>query len=138
MSRQNINVLVVDSEESFLSGIRGVLENRGYTVHAYSDPEKALRYLRSSIVQIALIDIATPDIGGMSFVGAVKEAAAMTQIIMTGAYVTADRVIAALESGANDFILKPFSSLEQIASVVEESEKKLIRWQDVLKRLGAV
>ena len=57
---------------------------------------------------------------------------------MMSAYATADRVIAALENGANDFLLKPFNNLEHVVSIVEESEKKLIRWQGVIKQLGAL
>lgn len=138
MSRQNINVMIIDSDENILAALRGLLEAKGYTVLTYSDPEKAVEYLRNNTVHIAMIDSAAPDVEGMSVVGAVKEASTLTQIIISSSDTAPERVIASLEGGANDFILKPFENLDHVAAIVEESEKKLIRWQSVLKHLGAV
>ena len=138
MNRRNINVLIVDSDGNLLEVLRGLLEERGYTVHTDSNSEKAVEYLRNNTVHIALIDPAAPDVEGMSVVGAVKEASTLTQIIIMTYDATPEKVIASLESGVNDFIVKPFENPDQVAAIVEESEKKLIRWQSVLKHLGAV
>jgi DNA-binding NtrC family response regulator len=138
MSNKNINVLIIDDEESILTSLRRLLESKGYTVCAYSNPEEALEYIRSNLVHIALIDITMPRVDGMSALGMIKDISGLTQIIMMSAYATTDRVIASLESGANDFLLKPFDSLDHVLEIVEESEKKLIRWQAVLKHLGAL
>lgn len=137
MNRKNINILIIDDEESTLTSLSRLLEGKGYTVNAYSNPEAALEYVRNNLVHIALIDVTMPQVDGMSALGMIKDISGLTQIIMMSAYATTDRVIASLESGANDFLLKPFDSLEHVVSIVEESEKKLVRWQAVLKHLGA-
>ena len=138
MSKKNINILIIDDEESILTSLRRLLEGKGYTVNAYSNPEEALEFVRNNLVHIALVDITMPRVDGMSALGMIKDISGLTQIIMMSAYATTDRVIASLESGANDFLLKPFDSLDHVVSIVEESEKKLMRWQDVLKHLGAL
>ncbi|MBQ3368822.1 response regulator [bacterium] len=138
MSNKNINVLIIDDEESILSSLRRLLEDKGYNVVTNSNPAAAIEYMRNNIVHIALVDITMPNMDGLSALSMMKEVNGLTQIIMMSAYATTDRVIAALENGANDFLLKPFNNLEHVVSIVEESEKKLIRWQGVIKQLGAL
>ncbi|MBR4489317.1 response regulator [bacterium] len=138
MNMKNINVLIIDDEESILSSLRRLLEDRGYNVVTYTNPSAAIEYMRNNIVHIALVDITMPTIDGLSALSMMKEVNGLTQIIMMSAYATTDRVIAALENGANDFLLKPFDNLGHIVSIVEESEKKLVRWQAVIKQLGAL
>ena len=133
MSNKNINVLIIDDEESILSSLRRLLEDKGYNVVTNTDPAAAIEYMRNNIVHIALIDITMPNLDGLSALSMIKDVNSITQIIMMSAYATTDRVIAALENGANDFLLKPFTNLEHVVSIVEESEKKLVRWQGVLK-----
>ena len=135
---KNINVLIIDDEESILSSLRRLLEDKGYNVITNSDPAAAIEYMRSNIVHIAMIDITMPNLDGLSVLSMIKDVNSLTQIIMMSAYATTDRVIAALENGANDFLLKPFNNLKHVVSIVEESEKKLIRWQGVIKQLGAL
>jgi len=135
---KNINVLIIDDEESILSSLRRLLEDKGYNVVTNSNPAAAIEYMRNNLVHIALVDITMPNIDGLSALSMIKDVNGLTQIIMMSAYATTDRVIAALENGANDFLLKPFNNLENVVSIVEESEKKLVRWQGVLKQLGAL
>ena len=138
MNKKNINVLIIDDEESILSSLRRLLEDKGYNVVTNSNPAAAIEYMRNNIIHIALVDITMPNMDGLSALSMMKEVNGLTQIIMMSAYATTDRVIAALENGANDFLLKPFNNLEHIVSIVEESEKKLIRWQSVIRQLGAI
>lgn len=138
MNKKNINVLIIDDEESILSSLRRLLEDKGYNVVTNTNPAAAIEHMRNNIVHIALVDITMPTIDGLSALSMMKEVNGLTQIIMMSAYATTDRVIAALENGANDFLLKPFNNLEHVVEIVEESEKKLLRWQGVIKQLGAI
>lgn len=138
MNKKNINILIVDDEESILSSLKRVLEEKGYTVITKIKPEDAIEYLRSNIVHIALVDVTMPNIDGITALGMIKDISGLTQVIMMSAYAMTDRIIAALESGANDFLLKPFDNIDHLVSIIEESEKKLVRWQKVLGQVGAL
>jgi len=79
-----------------------------------------------------------PNMDGITTLNIMKEISGLTQIIMMSAYSTVDRIVSALESGANDFMIKPFDSSEHLVELVNKSVEKLERWQGVLKEAGAV
>lgn len=140
MNRKNINILVLDNEESVLSYLKKLLEDRGYTVITKNKPEEAIDYVRNHVVHIALIELLMPNTDGVAILNIVKEISGLTQIIMMSADSAVDRIVSALENGANDFLLKPFNSSNSdfFFSIVEESEKKLARWQKILEQTGAL
>ena len=127
---KNINVLIIDKADG---GLCKFLEDKGYTV-CVRKPEEAQEYLKNNLVHIAIVDVTD---GNQAF-GIVRDANGFTQIIATSSLATLENVVASMENGANDFILKPFENMEHVFSIVEESEKKLKRWQTVLKHLGAL
>lgn len=138
MNKKAIKILVVDDEESILSSISRALETEGYTVIAENKPEKALDYVRNNIVHIALIDILMPKIDGITVLNVIRDVNGLTQVIMMSAYTTVDRIITALENSANDFIIKPFESVDIVLKTVDRAASKLDRWKKVLKDTGAI
>ena len=130
MNRKNLNILIVDKEDG---GLGRILEDKGYTV-CVRKPEEVQEFVKNNLVHIALIDVTD----GNQVFGTVREANGLTQMIAVSARATVENVIAAMENGANDFIFKPYMNMDNIVSIVEESEKKLVRWQTVLKNLGAL
>ncbi|HNW15771.1 MAG TPA: response regulator [bacterium] len=138
MDRKNITILILDDEENILSSLKRILEGTGYTVVTKNKPEDAVDFVRNNVVHIALVDVLMPNMDGITVLNIVKEISGLTQVIMMSAYSTIDRIVSALENGANDFLLKPFDNIELFISIVEESEKKLLRWQDILSQTGAI
>ncbi|HNW83133.1 MAG TPA: response regulator [bacterium] len=138
MNKKNINVLIIDDEDNILSSLKRILESSGYTVITKNRPEEAIDYVRNNIVHIALVDVLMPNMDGITVLNIIKEISGLTQVIMMSAYSTIDRIVSALENGANDFLLKPFDNIELFVTIVEESEKKLLRWQKTLSQTGAI
>ncbi|MFO7736332.1 MAG: response regulator [bacterium] len=138
MNKKAIKILVVDDDESILSSISRALKTEGYTVITENKPEKALDYVRNNIVHIALVDILMPKIDGITVLNVIRDVNGLSQVIMMSAYTTVDRIITALESSANDFIIKPFDSVDVVLKTVERAAAKLDRWKKVLKDTGAI
>lgn len=138
MNKKNIRILVLDDEENILSSLKRAIEARGYTVIVKSKPEEAIDYIRNNIVHVALLDILMPNMDGITVLNIVKEISGLTQVIMMSAYSTIDRIVSALESGANDFLLKPFDNIDELISVIDLSVEKLERWKKVLSESGAI
>jgi DNA-binding NtrC family response regulator len=138
MDRKKITVLILDDEKNILSSLKRILEACGYTVVTKDKPEDAIDYVRNNIVHIALLDILMPNMDGITVLNIIKEISGLTQVIMMSAYSTVDRIVSALENGANDFLLKPFDNIDAFIAIVESSENKLLRWQKILSETGAI
>jgi len=138
MAEKNLTILVLDDEENILASLKRILESKGYNVVTKNRPEDAINFVRNNVVHIALLDVLMPNMDGMTVLNIVKEISGLTQVIMMSAYSTIDRIVSALENGANDFLLKPFDNIDHFLDIINESEKKLLRWQDILSQTGAI
>ncbi|WP_208595935.1 response regulator [Desulfonatronovibrio hydrogenovorans] len=85
MSEDKINLLLVDDEEALLDSMRRRLELRGFRVIAVNSGEKALEVARTTPVDVAVVDVKMPGMGGKEVLLALKqEHPDMEVIIMTG------------------------------------------------------
>jgi len=138
MNKDKIKILILDDEENILSSLKRVLETQGYNVVTKSVPEEAIDYVRNNVVHVALLDVLMPNMDGITVLNIIKEISGLTQVVMMSAYSTIDRIVSALENGANDFLLKPFENIEEFVNIIDGSINKLERWQKVLKESGAI
>lgn len=138
MARKNLTILVLDDEENILVSLKRILETKGYNVVTKNRPEDAIDFVRNNVVHIALLDVLMPNMDGITVLNIIKEISELTQVIMMSAYTTIDRIVTALENGANDFLLKPFDNIDHFLEIVNESEKKLLRWQNILSQTRAI
>ena len=109
-------ILVVDDDPMTLRYVRDILAKAGYTSLATGDPEEALRLFRAERPRLALLDLLLPGGDGIELMGRMLRIA-QVPVVFLSAY-NRDEVIArALEAGAVDYIVKPFSSTELVARV---------------------
>lgn len=127
------HVMILDGEASS-AALRKALEAAGFRrVDAFSDPGEAMAAFRDRKYHIVLADMDLPGMDGIAILERVRQYDPMAQVIMMTAGSTIDRVLACLELGANDYVLKPFKSERTIAEVVTESARKLERWKEALR-----
>jgi YesN/AraC family two-component response regulator len=74
-----------------------------------------------------------PEMDGIELLKVVKAYEPLAQVIITTGFSTIDKTISCLELGANDYILKPFKSNDNVLEVIEQSVKKLERWKEAVK-----
>lgn len=85
MSDQKINVLLVDDEEALLNSLRRRLQFRDFNVIAVSRGEKALEAAREQTIDVAIVDVKMPGMGGKEVMETLKaEFPWMEVIILTG------------------------------------------------------
>jgi len=112
-------ILVVDDDREIVRLVRAYLEQAGYhTLTAYNG-ETALHIIRHDRPDLIVLDLMLPDRDGWSITRIVRgdESLARTPIIMLTARVEDGDKIAGLESGADDYIPKPFNPNELVARV---------------------
>ncbi len=116
MGRRRTRILAVDDDPQTLRYVRDELSMLGYDVMATSDPTSALGLVRERRPNLALVDLVLSDSDGIELMQGILEIADVP-VIFLSAY-GRDQVIAmALEMGADDYIVKPFSPTELSARI---------------------
>jgi two-component system KDP operon response regulator KdpE len=120
-----VSILVVDDDPAFRKGLAASLKTAGYTLDQARNAEEALQHVRERPVDIILLDINMPEIGGVEACRRLRALAPRSGIVMLTVRDTEDDKVQAFEAGADDYITKPFRLRELIA-----------RLRAVLRRTG--
>lgn len=111
------HILVVDDESSVREVVSRYLEREGYDVSCAATGPEALRIIDSERdIQLVVLDVMLPGLDGFEIVRRVRENNAVPIIMLSARSDEADRVTG-LESGADDYIPKPFSPRELVSRV---------------------
>ncbi len=121
------SILVVEDEIHIQRLIKLVLEKHGFTVHAVSSGEEALKYLNESTTAkpgMVLLDILMPGIDGLSVLRTIKQSTALRDIpvVMLTALAQENVVVQGIKLGAKDYIRKPFHPTD----LVKRLQKHLV------------
>jgi len=123
-------VLIVDEEEEILCTLKKLLEQETYAVETTRSAINAFEKVKSDKYHIVLIDIDMPEMNGIELLKEIKSYDALTQVIMMAGHSTMEKILSSLEYGANDYIMKPFKSVEHVIQVIDYSVQKLERWRE--------
>jgi two-component system response regulator ResD len=109
-------ILIIDDEKEMRELIRLYLSAEGFTCIEAKDGEEGLELLRTTHVDLILLDIMMPRLDGYRFCMKVREQSQIPIIFLTARSDEWDRVYG-LKIGADDYIVKPFSPNEVVARV---------------------
>jgi len=131
------HVLIVDDDEAIRTSLRRNLAYEGYRVTVAADGEEALRQLRDGAPDLAVLDIMMPRLDGLEVVRRLRTADdRLPVILLTARDAVPDRV-SGLESGADDYLVKPFAFEELLARIRvrlrrhEPDETRELRFADL-------
>ena len=113
-------ILVVEDDPGLLSTLEFNLDKSGYNVLTVSDGATALDIRRSNSVDLIVLDLSLPVMGGMQVCKALRESGDTVPIIMLTAWHEERERVDGLRSGADDYITKPFSLQELMARVAAQ------------------
>jgi DNA-binding response OmpR family regulator len=108
------SVLLVEDEENLASLVQAYLQQEGYEVRVVGTGADALRVLDDEQVRLVVLDLTLPDIDGLEVCRRIRQRSSIPIVMLTARDDTSDR-LAGLESGADDYIGKPFSPRELVA-----------------------
>lgn len=111
-----MKVLVVDDEKLLVKGIKFNLENEGYQVDTCHDGMTAVQMARENGYDIILLDLMMPSMDGLEACQQIRGFSTVPIIMLTARSEDADKLLG-FESGADDYITKPFNILELKARI---------------------
>ena len=114
--RQATRILVVDDDPQTLRYVRDALIPAGYAPIATGDPEEVPRLVKTHQPQLIMLDLLLPRTDGIELMQRVPELADLP-VIFISAYGRDETIAKALDSGAADYVVKPFSQTELTARV---------------------
>src|SRR5215469_9261909 len=110
-----IRVLIVDDEPAIRRALHPPLTAMGFDVTEVSRGEKALQLLRTETFDCVLLDMNMPGIGGLETLRRIRVFAPRLPVLILTVRDGEDEKVRALETGADDYVTKPFSVRELVA-----------------------
>ena len=115
-ARQRARILVVDDDPQTLRQVRDALAGAGYTPLVTGDHREVAEIVRTEQPVLVLLDLVLPGTDGIKVMESVPELSELPVVFLSG-YGRGETVARALEAGAEDYIVKPFSGTELVARV---------------------
>ncbi len=112
-----MRILIVEDNEKLLGYMKEMLEQDGYAVDVARDGEAGERVARASTYDLIVLDLLLPEKDGISVCRSLRDDDVVVPIIMVTALGEVDHRIQGLDSGADDYLVKPFDMKELLARV---------------------
>ncbi|MEZ4584499.1 MAG: response regulator transcription factor, partial [Caldilineaceae bacterium] len=112
-----MRILVVEDEQNVAAFIEQGLTEEGYAVDAVGDGELALAYAETYDYDLILLDVLLPKMDGRQVARTLRQRGVQAPILMLTALDAVDDRVAGLDSGADDYLVKPFAYQELLARI---------------------
>lgn len=112
-----MRILLAEDERSLSRVLVTIFQKNNYSVDAVYNGEDALDYLQSGNYDAAVLDIMMPKMDGITVLKKVRSAGSQLPILMLTAKSEVDDKVLGLDSGANDYLAKPFDTKELLARI---------------------
>lgn len=110
-----MNVLVIEDERNLADAIVKILEDEGYNAEATYDGKAGLTCAKSGLYDAIVLDVMLPAMSGYDVVNQMRHAGVSTPVLMLTARTSTEDKVRGLDSGADDYMTKPFEAPELLA-----------------------
>lgn len=112
-----MRILLVEDDTDLCEILSFELECEGFSVDACHDGEESLYYIRQKAYDLILLDQMLPSMSGLKVLDTIRKEGIMVSVILVTALGEAGDKIKGLDSGADDYIVKPFHTGELMARI---------------------
>ena len=116
-------IMVIDDDLDLRESIVEILEANDFIAIGCDSAETALQKIKLEIPSLVIVDNMMPGMGGMALMPLLKNDYPGLKIIMITAFSTVDNAVAAMKSGADDYLSKPFKRDELLVTVKRNLEE---------------
>lgn len=112
-----MRLLLAEDERSLSKALTAILEKNNYSVDAVYDGEAALAYLETGNYDALVLDLMMPKLDGLSVLRQIRARGSQLPVLLLTAKSDVEDKVLGLDSGANDYLAKPFASAELLARI---------------------
>lgn len=112
-----MRILLAEDERSLSRAVIALLEKNNYSADAVYDGQEALEYLESGNYDALILDLMMPKMDGMTVLRTLRERGNPIPVLILTAKSEVDDKVLGLDTGANDYLTKPFSTQELMARI---------------------
>jgi two-component system copper resistance phosphate regulon response regulator CusR len=112
-----MRILVIEDEKKVARFIKKGLEEEGYAVDLASDGEEGLARVLDQVHDLIILDIALPKIDGLQVLKKLRERKVPTPVLLLTVRAAIEDKVLGLDSGADDYLTKPFAFQELLARI---------------------
>lgn len=131
-----IQILVIEDEKRVADLLKIGLEENGYQVMIAYDGEMGWRLYLSNNFQLVISDIILPKLNGFELCQRIRQIDEQTPILMLTALGTADDKLEGFDTGADDYMVKPFDFRELVARVRVLLKRRTVAKTEVVKEIS--
>src|SRR4030081_113204 len=128
-----MRVLIVEDDHRLASSLRRNLGETGIVADVVHDGEEGLEAARTTAYDVIVLDVMLPGLDGLEVSRRMREARVHTPILMLTARDSVDDRVRGLESGADDYLVKPFAMREVVARIRALARRHLPQRSGVLR-----
>lgn len=119
-----MRLLLAEDEKDLSNALVAILKHNNYSVDAVYNGTDAVDYLESEIYDCAILDIMMPGLDGISVLKTIRKRGIPTPILILTAKSEVDDKVLGLDSGADDYLTKPFETKELLARIRAITRRK--------------
>ena len=112
-----MRILLAEDERSLSKALKAILTKSNYSVDCVFDGEEAVSYAMASEYDLVIMDIMMPKQDGISALKKIRSKGNSVPVLMLTAKAEIDDKVEGLDSGANDYLTKPFATKELLARI---------------------
>ncbi len=126
---RRIRVLITDDENGFREALARRLDKRGAVVNQAGNGEEALASLNRESVDVVLLDVKMPGLGGLATLERIRSEHPNTEVILITGQASTQDGVAGIKAGAFDYLTKPIE-LDHLVEKIRQAYDKILRLQE--------
>lgn len=112
-----MRILLAEDEKSLSRAVIALLEKNNYSADAVYDGQEALDYLEAENYDAVILDIMMPKMDGLTVLRKLRESGNRIPVLLLTAKSEVEDKVSGLDTGANDYLTKPFATAELLARI---------------------
>lgn len=132
-----MQILLVEDDRPLAAGLKKALQQQGFAVNAVETGKAALHVVDTETPDMLILDIGLPDMDGLSVLRGLRRKHAELPVLLLTARDSIDDKVAGLDSGADDYLAKPFDVTELLARL-RVFERRLAQVKESRITIGEV